>query len=138
MASCEESESHARPTPGVWEEAHWGEELKRDLRVLARFIAIYCTYKHRAEPKLPAALKSFNVAGIAGRELRLCEDCRKLLAHAFRKRSACPMDPKPACRHCPEHCYHPTYRRQIREVMKYSGWRLLVSGRLDYLFRLLF
>ena len=54
------------------------------------------------------------------------------------KRSRCPLDPKPACKHCPVHCYHPTYRQNIREVMRYSGRRLVLSGRLDMLYHLLF
>jgi hypothetical protein len=48
------------------------------------------------------------------------------------------MHPKPACKHCPAHCYHPTYRARIREVMKFSGRKMLLGGRLDYLFHLLF
>jgi len=41
------------------------------------------------------------------------------------------------CKHCPEHCYAPRYRAQIREVMRYSGPRLVLRGRLDYLWHLL-
>ena len=67
---------------------------------------------------------------------QLCPACRKLLAHAFVQRSHCPLDPKPACKKCPTHCYAPKYRAQIREVMKYSGRRLGLRGRLDYLFGL--
>jgi len=75
---------------------------------------------------------------IAGGELPLCKDCQRLLMHAFTKRSTCPMNPKPACKHCPNHCYHPTYREQIRQVMKFSGRKLVMSGRLDLLVKLLF
>jgi hypothetical protein len=48
------------------------------------------------------------------------------------------MDPKPACKHCPSHCYHPDYRKRIREVMRYSGRNMVLGGRLDYLYHLLF
>jgi len=48
------------------------------------------------------------------------------------------MHPKPACKHCPSHCYHPTYRAKIRQVMKFSGKKMLLGGRLDYLIHLLF
>jgi hypothetical protein len=34
--------------------------------------------------------------------------------------------------------YHPQYWQRIREVMKYSGRKLVLSGRLDYLYHLLF
>jgi hypothetical protein len=113
-------------------------ELYQDLKTLALFIQIYCRYKHKDAEKAVAALKTHNVSLIAGRDLLLCPECQQLLAHAFTKRSHCPMHPKPACKHCPSHCYHPSYRAQIREVMKYSGRKLLLSGRLDYLFHLLF
>ena len=112
--------------------------LRKDLKTLATFIHIYCRYKHESSAKSPVNLKTHDVTAIAGRPIPVCEDCARLLAHAFTKRTHCPMEPKPACKHCPNHCYHPTYRAQIREVMKYSGKKLLLSGRLDYLFHLLF
>lgn len=112
--------------------------MRKDLKTLAMFIHIYCKYKHADQPRSAVELKTHDVKAVAGREIVCCESCRKLLAHAFVKRSHCPMDPKPACKHCPNHCYHPTYRAQIREVMRYSGKKLLFSGRLDYLFHLLF
>lgn len=37
------------------------------------------------------------------------------------------------CKHCPDHCYYPTYREQIRKVMAFSGRQMVVRGRLDYL-----
>jgi hypothetical protein len=112
--------------------------LSRDLRMLAVFIDIYCRHKHRDRERQRAKLGTHDVEAIAGRELHLCEDCRKLLAHAFVKRSHCPMNPKPMCKHCPQHCYHPTYRAKIQEVMRFSGKRSVVSGRFDFLLHLLF
>lgn len=83
-------------------------------------------------------LRSHNVECLTGHAVKLCLDCGKLLAHALVKRSHCPMNPKPACKHCPRHCYHPRYRRMIAEVMRFSGKRLVLSGRVDYLLHLLF
>ena len=113
-------------------------ELRRDLKTLAMFINLYCRYRHQDRPRELVELKTHDVREIAGRPIQLCEDCRKLLTHAFVKRTNCPMDPKPQCKHCPNHCYHPVYRAQIREVMRYSGKKMLFAGRLDYLFHLLF
>jgi hypothetical protein len=113
-------------------------ELQRDLKTLALFISVYCRYRHEQAEKSVAQLKTHDVSGIAGRELMLCSECHKLLAHAFVKRSNCPLDPKPMCKHCPSHCYHPSYRARIQEVMRYSGKKMMMSGRLDYLFHLLF
>ena len=119
-------------------EADMKSDVRRDLKTIALFIQLYCRHKHPDAQKQVAELKTHDVQEIAGRKLVICAECHKLLAHAFVKRSHCPMDPKPACKHCPNHCYHPTYRAQIREVMKYSGKALLLRGRLDYLFHLLF
>ncbi len=114
------------------------KELYHDLKTLALFIQVYCRHKHKDRPRHLAEMKTHDVTLIAGRNIEICPECRRLLAHAFTKRTHCPLHPKPACKHCPSHCYHPSYRAQIREVMKYSGRKLLLSGRLDYLFHLLF
>ncbi len=113
-------------------------ETKRDLKTLARFISIYCRGRHIGRPKNDVSLKTHDVTEIAGEPVRLCPSCARLLTHAFAKRSHCPMHPKPACKDCPSHCYHPAYRRKIQEVMRYSGIRLLLTGRLDYLLHLVF
>lgn len=109
----------------------------RDLKTLARFIQVYCRGRHRAAARGRVDLKLGGPAADIARGVALCPSCSKLLSHAFVKRMWCPMAPKPACKHCPQHCYHPKYRREIREVMKYSGWRLMLSGRVDYLLHLL-
>jgi hypothetical protein len=113
-------------------------ELRKDLKTLALFISIYCRYRHEGTERHPVQMKTHDVQAIAGRAVDLCPECMKLLGHAFIKRTHCPMDPKPACKHCPNHCYHPAYRAQIREVMRFSGRKMFLAGRLDYLFHLLF
>ncbi len=115
-----------------------GAKLEKDLRVLVRFIRLYCDHRHAEAAKTAFALQGFNGRALGKRPVVLCHPCRKLLAHALVKRARCPLDPKPACKHCPVHCYHPAYRQQIREVMKYSGRHLVLSGRLDMLYHLLF
>lgn len=83
-------------------------------------------------------MKTHDVERLAWRPVKLCGECTKLLMHSWIKRTTCPFDPKPACKHCPSHCYHPEYRRQIRRVMRDSGRRLVLHGRLDYLIKLLY
>ena len=112
--------------------------VNKDLRTLAMFIRIYCENKHPDAPKREARMQTHDVAAIAKGPVILCAECERLLMHAFIKRSRCPMDPKPACKHCTDHCYHPDYQAKIREVMKYSGMRLVLTGRLDDLYHLLF
>jgi hypothetical protein len=113
--------------------------LQRDLSTLVRFIEVYCRDQHpQATDRRSVTVKTHDVARLAGHDVGLCGECARLLHHALVKRSACPMHPKPACKHCPNHCYAPKYRQQIREVMKYSGRALVMRGRLDYLWHLLF
>lgn len=111
------------------------EALRKDLRTLALFIRIYC-HAHHAE-RAAVALAGFDLKGLTGREMELCPECTKLLTHAFVKRSHCPMDPKPMCKHCPSHCYHPVYRKKIQEVMRFSGIKMILSGRIDYILHVL-
>jgi hypothetical protein len=113
-------------------------DVRHDLKTLALFIRIYCQHQHAKAEKAAVSLQVCDVAEIAGGPVLLCEECRKLLAHAFVKRIHCPMNPKPMCKHCPNHCYHAVYRAKIREVMKFSGRKLLLGGRVDYLLHLLF
>ncbi len=113
-------------------------KLARDLRTLAQFIRIYCRHKHEGAARIEPCIRGFDLEALRIRKLELCAPCAKLLAHAFVKRARCPYSPKPACKHCQTHCYQPAYREQIREVMRFSGRKLVLSGRLDLLFKLLF
>lgn len=65
-------------------------------------------------------------AGIHREKDGLCPDCDKLLQYALQRLTRCPFgEEKPTCEKCPVHCYRPEMRRRIREVMKYSGPRML-------------
>jgi len=111
-------------------------KLQRDARTLARFIRVFCDGHHAGAERAPLKLPTDELRALCPRPPRLCTACNKLLLHALVKRARCPFDPKPACKHCPRHCYQPHYRRQIRQVMSYSGRRLVMTGRLHYLLHL--
>ena len=112
--------------------------VRRDIKTLARFISVYCDGLHGQERREPFRLPHVDVDALTGRPFSLCAQCRRLMGHALMKRALCPFDPKPACKRCVRHCYAAQYRDQIRRVMQYSGKRLLLTGRLDYLLHLLF
>ncbi len=114
------------------------DDLQRDLKTLTVFIELYCRCQHTSADKQVASLRTHDVATLAGKSVELCPDCLKLLTHALVKRTHCPMDPKPMCKHCPDHCYAPAYREKIQEVMRFSGRRMVMGGRVDYLLHLLF
>lgn len=112
--------------------------VAKDLATLARFIAIYCEHRHLDVSKKAPRIRGFDFDKLKIPRKPLCGACAKLLGHAFVKRAYCPFSPKPACKHCQSHCYQPLYREQIKEVMQFSGKKLVLSGRLDMLFKLLF
>ena len=58
----------------------------------------------------------------------LCASCRLLLEYAHARLDCCRFgEQKTACRRCPVHCYKPEMREKIREVMRFSGPRMVFS-----------
>ena len=56
----------------------------------------------------------------------LCESCKALENYAFQRINKCPfMENKIFCSNCKVHCYKPDMRSQIKEVMRFSGPRML-------------
>lgn len=108
-------------------------QQKRDIRLVARFVQIYCAGHHGTTGR-----SGFPLPAVCG-EARTCPECATLLEYAVSKRLACPREgEKPSCRRCRIHCYAPPERKRIREVMAYSGKRMIMTGRLDYLWHYLF
>jgi len=103
-----------------------------DLKILARFIELFCHAKH--DNRLGDTVAVPGILQSRGkRRLELCKECAGLLEHGMMKRALCPLHPKPACKNCRIHCYTPEYRQKIREIMAYAGRKMVLRGRLDYL-----
>jgi hypothetical protein len=80
-----------------------------ETRTLHAMLGIYCRGKH-------------------GSEGPLCSECMAMLIYAIVRLKKCPFgEEKPTCNQCTVHCYKPAMRAQIREVMKYSGPRMLTA-----------
>ncbi len=108
-------------------------EQKKDLNVLINFVGVYCRSKHGDHPKVMVEAGD----SVAGKTL-LCPDCAELVGHAMEKRRKCPLVPKPSCKNCHIHCYGKEYRARVREIMAFSGRRMILRGRLDYLWHYFF
>jgi predicted amidophosphoribosyltransferase len=81
--------------------------LDRERRTIASMIEIYCRGRHR-------------------RARGLCAECEQLLAYATQRIDKCRFgENKPTCAKCTIHCYKPEMRQKVREVMRYSGPRML-------------
>ena len=108
---------------------------RRDFKVLVDFIRVYCESRHGGEADAPLPEE---LGETFGKEVRLCPGCRALLDYALLKRRNCPLDPKPSCKNCRIHCYSKEYRAMIREIMAFSGRKMVMRGRLDYLWHYFF
>lgn len=107
------------------------KELK-DLRVLAQFTSVYCNV-HHDDVKSPLLLDEPAFAGLPLDRYPVCVSCRQFLVYAFERRLRCPLEEKPACKHCQVHCFKPGHREKVREIMRFSGQYLIKRGRLDLL-----
>ncbi len=106
---------------------------KKDLKVLVSFVRFFCRAKHSDRPRVAVA-----APGVLSGDTQLCAECAGLVTYALEKRRKCPLDPKPSCKNCHIHCYSKEHRALIREIMAYSGRRMIMRGRLDYLWHYFF
>jgi hypothetical protein len=108
-------------------------QQKNDIRLIGKFVEVYCAGKHRTVERAPLSLP----ADMG--ERTLCPECRSFFEYAITKRLKCPLEAeKPSCKHCRIHCYDPLHREKVREIMSYAGRRLMLRGRLDYIWHYFF
>lgn len=80
---------------------------EQEMKTITYMIAYYCRKQHH--------------------EKELCPACRALLEYAKQRITLCPfMETKTFCSACRVHCYQSEKREAIREVMRYSGPRMLL------------
>ncbi len=64
--------------------------------------------------------------GNHGGKTELCDDCESLLLYAIKRLENCPyQEEKDSCNKCQTHCYRADMRGLIKEVMRYSGPRMI-------------
>ncbi len=82
--------------------------LKKEATTIEAMIRIYCR-NHHGPTKI------------------LCPECLSLVQYAHKRLQNCPFqEQKTTCGKCPVHCYKPVMREKIREVMRYSGPRMIL------------
>ena len=86
------------------------DQKRADEKMLvSEMIALYCRRQHKT-PKGS-----------------LCPECRQLHDYALTRIDKCPfMETKTFCSACKVHCYKPEMREKIRQVMRFSGPRMLL------------
>ncbi len=81
--------------------------LARELKTIRARLRIYCRDHHRGDD--------------------LCAECAALHAYAEKRLAGCPYgETKPTCANCQIHCYGPTQREQVREMMRHAGPRMML------------
>ena len=82
---------------------------EKEKELVSFMIELYCHKKHKTKQGL-------------------CEDCARLNDYAKYRSDKCPfMETKTFCSNCKVHCYKPEMREKIREVMRFSGPRMIFS-----------
>lgn len=82
------------------------EKYSSEIHTVDEMIRLYCRKKHKQK--------------------ELCPDCRELSEYCHYRISVCPWgDKKPFCSNCTIHCYNKEHRQRIRDVMRFSGPRML-------------
>lgn len=90
------------------------DKISSEKAVIAKMIGIYCSRLHNVDKDC------------------LCDECSQLLDYALKRLDNCPKgNRKRSCRKCDIHCYSPSRRSQIREVMRYVGPKMLFIHPVD-------
>lgn len=88
---------------------------EREAIIVRHMIDIYCNAHHNVE---------------RGRKSR-CESCSALIEYAGKRLQKCKFgDSKPVCKECPVHCYSLSMRENMKQVMRWSGPRMLYKKPL--------
>lgn len=83
--------------------------INKEKNTIESMIKIYCNKKH-------------------GRKKgELCDECNELLVYSHKRLDFCKFgEEKKFCSKCPIHCYKKDMKARIKDVMKFSGPRLLL------------
>lgn len=93
--------------------------------------------KRRREHETVATMISIYCRGIHHSAEQLCPQCQALADYVKTRIDRCPhMADKTFCSACKTHCYAPAQRRQIQEVMHYSGPRMIFRSPFLALYHL--
>jgi len=88
-------------------EKNTGPKIQTEKETVAAMIQLYCQKKH-------------------GNKENICEECEKLNLYAQARLDFCSFgEGKPTCRKCSRHCYSNDMKILIRNVMRFSGPRMI-------------
>lgn len=72
------------------------------------------------------------------KNVTLCPECEELLQYAHARLDRCLFgETKSSCKQCTVHCYKPIMRERMRQIMRFSGPRMLIYAPLEAIRHLL-
>lgn len=87
------------------------DKKEKEKQIVDLMIALYCKKQH----------------GGNRTEKGLCTECQKLRDYAELRIEKCPfMETKTFCSNCKVHCYQMPMQKKIKEVMRFSGPRMML------------
>jgi hypothetical protein len=93
--------------------------MTRERKTIEAMVGIYCRDNHYSKGEL-------------------CTECVELLDYAQFRLDRCPyQEGKTTCANCPIHCYQPDQREKVREIMRYSGPRMMTRHPILTLYHFL-
>jgi len=94
--------------------------MQRERETIQAMIDLYCCHHHGK-----------------GKGAPLCDECQELREYALLRLRHCPFqEGKTSCGNCSRHCYKPDMRQRVRELMRFSGPKMLWEHPLLALFHL--
>lgn len=89
--------------------------VEKEKQIIQLMIEIYCQKKHQHKGAL-------------------CQECQELLEYAHKRLTFCKFgDEKTACGKCPIRCYKKDMKIKVKEVMRFSGPRLLIYRPIEFI-----
>lgn len=105
-------------------------KIEQEKNTVAMMIGLYCRKKHGP---FFSGLETDN----SNLKIRihnsnsLCPECKALLRYAEARLDHCRFgEQKRACRYCPVHCFKPDMRERMRQMMRFSGPRMIFYAPL--------
>jgi hypothetical protein len=79
----------------------------REKKTVKKMIELFCKINHKCN--------------------ELCDDCKYIMNYSFSKLDKCPFgSEKPTCLNCIIHCYQTGQRERVREIMRFSGPKMML------------
>lgn len=85
------------------------KRLEQDEKTVMAMAAVFCRGHHH----------------ICAQGEKLCPECAKVIDYSLERTRRCPHKHSGTCDTCPTQCYRPAMQQKIKEIMAYSGPRMI-------------